>query len=126
MDTIELLKVKRNSAYLELRKTYDMYEGVRITFEAMQKQYFDAKKAFEDADYALAEIDGRLEKVEERKSGRRTPKALEEESARQFISSLSAKELEEMLSEIGVTLPEVEEVPLPEDVKLPNIIDIGD
>jgi hypothetical protein len=126
MDTIELLKAKRNSAYLELRKTFDMYEGIRITYEAMKKQYFDAKEAFERVDYALAEIDGRLQKVEERKSGKRTSKVIEEESAKQFISGLSVKELEELLSEMNISLPEVEEVPLPGDIKLPKIVDIGD
>jgi hypothetical protein len=31
-----------------------------------------------------------------------------------------------MLAEMDITLPEVEEVPLPEDVKLPNVVDVGD
>lgn len=125
MDTIELLKAKRNSAYLELKKTFNMYEGVRITYEAMEKQYFEAKEVFERADYALAEIDGRLEKVEERKSGRRN-KIEQEESAKQFIEGLSPEEFKQLLQEAGVSLPEVEEVPLPSEVKLPKIIDIGD
>jgi chromosome segregation ATPase len=125
METIEILKNKRNSAYLELRKTFDMYESIRITYEAMKKQYFDAKEAFERVDYALAEIDGRLEKVEERKSGKRD-RLDKEEEAKAFIAELSPAEFRSMLAELGVTLPEVEEVPLPEDVKLPKIVDVGD
>ena len=125
---LELLKAKRTITWKELQRTHDMFEGVRITYEAFLKQYSEAKAEFEKADYALAEVDGRLQRIEEARSGKKLkfrPLSKEEE-AREFLNQLSADELASTLAELGISLPEVEEVPLPEDVKLPNVVDVGD
>lgn len=116
---IETLQLKRTAAYKELVRTKDMYEGVRITYEAFLKQYEEAKKEFERIDYALAEVDGRLQRIEEARASKpsRMRKIDEAEQAKQFLGGLSAKELEEMLLEMNITLPEVEEVPLPGEVR---------
>jgi uncharacterized protein YbaP (TraB family) len=125
---LELLKAKRTITWKELQRTHDMFEGVRITYEAFLKQYTEAKAEFEKADYALAEVDGRLQRIEEAKSGKKVKSRplSKEEEAREFLNQLSADELASTLAELGISLPEVEEVPLPKDVKLPNIVDVGD
>jgi uncharacterized protein YbaP (TraB family) len=125
---LELLKAKRTITWKELQRTHDMFEGVRITYEAFLKQYSEAKAEFEKADYALAEVDGRLQRIEEARSGKKVKSRplSKEEEAREFLNQLSADELASTLAELGISLPEVEEVPLPEDVKLPNVVDVGD
>jgi uncharacterized protein YbaP (TraB family) len=125
---LELLKAKRTITWKELQRTHDMFEGVRITYEAFLKQYSEAKAEFEKADYALAEVDGRLQRIEEARSGKKVKSRplSKEEEAREFLNQLSADELASTLAELGISLPEVEEVPLPEDVKLPNAVDVGD
>ncbi len=125
---LELLKANRTVAWKELQRTHDMFEGVRITYEAFLKQYKEARTEFEKADYALAEVDGRLQRIEEARSSKpkKSRTLSKEEEAREFLNQLSADELANMLAELDITLPEVEEVPLPSDVKLPNVVDVGD
>lgn len=119
--TIETLQIKRTAAWKELVRTKDMYEGIRITYEAFLKQYEEAKIEFEHADYALAEVDGRLQRIEEARSSKATRNAKmaridQAEEAKQYLGGLTANELAKMLEEMNIVLPEVEEVPLPSEV----------
>ncbi len=119
---IATLQTRRTAAWKELVRTKDMYEGIRITYEAFLKQYEDAKAEFERADYALAEVDGRLQRIEEAKSSRSIRNAKmaridQAEEAKQYLGGLTANELANMLKEMNIVLPEVEEVPLPSEVE---------
>ena len=126
---LSTLQTKRTAAWKELVRTKDMYEGIRITYEAFLKQYEDAKTEFERADYALAEVDGRLQRIEEAKSSKGTRNAKmaridQAEEAKQYLGSLTANELANMLKEMNIVLPEVEEVPLPSEVgEIPEMED---
>jgi len=63
MSDIEQLKKERNQAYLELLRLTSMRRGLEETHSEIKAQEDEALRVWRDADYALALIDGRFEKV---------------------------------------------------------------
>lgn len=79
MKTIDELKEERRLRYRELCELSQQYMEMLPKFEDLRKRYEAAKEAYKNADYELALIDGRLQRVEERQRKAPTKPELSEE-----------------------------------------------
>ncbi len=115
--TLEQLQQLRKSAWKELERTHSMLVGIEITYKELLFQYKESKTKYEKADYEVALLDGRFQRLEEASSeNKKRVRVSEREQALDVLSSMSKDELAQMLSEAGIELPEVEEVPEPDRV----------
>lgn len=114
------LQQARKTCWKELERIHSMLVGVEITYKELKLQYKEATVRYQKADYDLALVDGRFKKVEEAGEQTRKKKVVD---TQELISRLSEKEIEEILAELGVKLPEVEEVPEPSEVNLADVVE---
>jgi vacuolar-type H+-ATPase subunit I/STV1 len=106
--TIDELRDKRKSCWAELKRINSMLQGIKITLKEIEEQYKCAKAEYEKVDYDLALVDGRLHREED--AGTQARKK-EKEDIHELISKLSEQEIDDVLRQLGVAVPEVEEVP---------------
>ena len=104
-DLMTKLKREKGIAYLELRKISSMLKGLNETRIEVESQWKAAKTNYEKIDYKLAEIDGRLEKVENGKGKQKQPK----EKPTINESDLTEEQIMAIAAKLGITLPEVED-----------------
>jgi archaellum component FlaC len=106
--TIEELQNKRKSCWSELKRINSMLQGIKITLKEIEEQYKCAKAEYEKVDYDLALVDGRLHREEDAGTQARRK---EKEDIHELISKLNEQEIDDVLRQLGVSVPEVEEVP---------------
>lgn len=96
MPDTEYLKSQRALHYKNMKSSHNLLLRVHQVCESIKARYRRDKNAYEEADRKLAELDGRLVKVEPQTSGKR--KQLEKLAADAYIEKFLAADPEEQAS----------------------------
>jgi hypothetical protein len=111
--TIEELQQRKITSWKELQSIHSMYVGLKSLFDEINVQYKEALDSYSKADHELALVDGRCKKVDNTTTNK---KPIPESDAESIRQGLSEKDIEELLNELNIQVPDVEEVPNPNDV----------
>jgi len=116
-ERISTLQLQRKESWKYLKAVHDLLVDAEENAKNLRLAYEDLKAAYEAVDKSLALIDGRCTKCQEGgDKKKRSTKALDKEEIDELISSMSEAEINATLRALGVVVPEVEEVPDPNDI----------
>jgi septal ring factor EnvC (AmiA/AmiB activator) len=93
---IEKLKSERNLAWKSLSKISSMLYGLQETLNEVKIQHGISKMIYEQLDYKLALIDGRMQKIEGTETKERKEKG-EEESMDKLINRMDSDMIKRVL-----------------------------
>jgi hypothetical protein len=113
-DKIHQLQDQRKEKWTYLKLVHDVLLDMEERTKSIRDAYLDLKLSHERADYELALLDGRYQRIEDART--QTHKRVKE-TKEELVAKLTQAEIEELLLELDVP----KEVPQPEEiVELPT------
>jgi|MudIll2142460700_1097286.scaffolds.fasta_scaffold526650_2 chromosome segregation ATPase len=99
--TIDELKEARQKAWQELLESATQYHSLEPLFRQIEDKWLKDKETYRVADYRLAEVDGRLERIQAAAANGKSKK-------KEKTPDLTEEQIVELAKRLGIELQEVD------------------